>query len=296
MGLYERSWAEAADEFDAQYLGTIHDSDITWAQNNTLMRYRHGCLWNAKKAAMIDIPYQAARRAQPRCSNPLAACPLCGCEDGGTHMLSECSHPLIKGLVIERHNDVVRLIGKEVRATERFQDAVLLMDCSESDRQECDAQYSRVPDWLLHNTPAEQRQRMRPDILVVEGLSVDDVRGGTVPPRAKQECRIHIIEVGYGADTRLGQKRKEKEKQHEALRRSLVEAGWQVEPPHLILVGHGGGIGKTTSHFIRQTLGRKETASRRIIERIIKNTATRAQQIIGTRRKLERNASDAKPD
>lgn len=210
-------------------------------------------------------------------------------------MLSECTHPHIKGLVIERHNSVVRLIGREVRASARFQDAVMLMDGNESDRADCNAQYSRVPDWLLQNTPAEQRQRMRPDILIVEGLSIDDVSEGSVPPHAKRDCRIHIIEVGYGADTRLGDKRKIKEQQHETLRKSLTEEGWRVEPPHLILIGHGGCIGKSTTQFVRQTLGCKETITRRIIKRIIKNTAKRAQQIIGTRRKLERGPSDAKP-
>ena len=37
-----------------------------------------------------------------------AACPLCGEHDGITHMLGNCSHPLMKAMYIERHNAATR--------------------------------------------------------------------------------------------------------------------------------------------------------------------------------------------
>ena len=39
-----------------------------------------------------------------------AACPLCGEHDGITHMLGNCSHPMMKAMYIDRHNAATRKI------------------------------------------------------------------------------------------------------------------------------------------------------------------------------------------
>ena len=41
-----------------------------------------------------------------------ADCPLCGSNNGISHMLGSCTHPMMKAMFIERHNAAARMILK----------------------------------------------------------------------------------------------------------------------------------------------------------------------------------------
>lgn len=69
------------------------------------MRARWGGIYNAKIAARMKRPYLVPTRA--------GKCPLCGQDDGATHILGEC--PAHKHLHIERHNKVGRCILSHMR-------------------------------------------------------------------------------------------------------------------------------------------------------------------------------------
>ena len=40
--------------------------------------------------------------------------PLCRNPDPGTHVLGVCTHRLVKGLYIERHNEAVAIVGRAI--------------------------------------------------------------------------------------------------------------------------------------------------------------------------------------
>lgn len=62
----------------------------------------------------------------------------------------------------------------------------------------------------------------------------------------KQSAVIHVVEVGYGPDTRFLAKVEQKELQHELLIKALTDSGWKCQLHILILGGGGTLFGKTT--------------------------------------------------
>ena len=113
---------------------------------------------------------------------------------------------------------------------------------------------------------------MRPDILLIEGMSANqvqayqdmgtaqlgrgakrDYRGRTRAADDKQafrdKCQIHIIEVGYTSNTRYHEKMAEKNMQHDMLIAALRKEGWKV-CCHVVVLGTGGFIFKNTSDVL----------------------------------------------
>ena len=64
-----------------------------------------GQTWNMNQAWKQGRPYRPGMQV-PRCPG----CPLCKHADSIGHMLGECSHRIIKSIIIERHNHAARLI------------------------------------------------------------------------------------------------------------------------------------------------------------------------------------------
>ena len=70
------------------------------------LKLRHGTFWNAKLARRFQKPYLG------KASD--GKCPLCRNSDSGTHVLGVCTHRLVKGLYIEKHNEAVATAGKAI--------------------------------------------------------------------------------------------------------------------------------------------------------------------------------------
>ena len=73
------------------------------------LKLRHGTLWNVKLASHLQKPY-LGKASDGRC-------PLCRNHrnsDSGTHVLGACTHRLVEGLYIERHNEAVATAGKAI--------------------------------------------------------------------------------------------------------------------------------------------------------------------------------------
>ena len=91
---------------------------------------------------------------------------------------------------------------------------------------------TRFPPWLLPTMPARVRDKLRPDILNIQGLPVHaDIALTTASPslcHLQRSCRIHIAEVGYCSDSssRWLQARPAKELQQVGLCSALRDAGW----------------------------------------------------------------------
>ena len=70
------------------------------------LKLRHGTFWNAKLARHFQKPYFGKTSD--------GKCPFCKNPDSGTHVLGACTHRLVKGLYIERHNEAVATAGKAI--------------------------------------------------------------------------------------------------------------------------------------------------------------------------------------
>lgn len=84
-------------------------------------------------------------------------------------------------------------------------------------------------------------RRYRPDIFYLEGITFERLTSGNSLDDLKTAATLHIIEVGYSADTRVQQKRAEKIRQHELLVADLTRSGWNCLV-HVIVLGVGGSI------------------------------------------------------
>ena len=61
------------------------------------LKLRHGAFWNAQLARRFQKPYLGKASA--------GRCPLSKKPDSGTHGFGACTHRLVNGLYIERHNE-----------------------------------------------------------------------------------------------------------------------------------------------------------------------------------------------
>ena len=98
---------------------------------------------------------------------------------------------------------------------------------------------TRIPAWALPHTPADIRARLRPDLLIFQGLSSSDP---LIPPESDFAARlspstlaslqaatvVHLVELGFTSHDLLTLCAKEK--QHTLLVHHLQAAGWRLSP------------------------------------------------------------------
>lgn len=218
-----------------------------------------GLPWNQKKAFRYN-----------RAAN--STCPLCPEEDGTTHMYSACLHKNMQGHYISRHNKAVLIIYEGIQQG-AMGGSLCIIDATRKDELPDDAESSRMPEWLLPTTPAEDRKRMRPDIMLIQGMPANGIDAylslgvqhpgrGTKRERPNSQtsqtaqtnhekqrfrsgCTIHIIEVTYGSHTRYIDKIVEKTGQHDRLMDALRSEGWKVQY-HIVVLGVAGTIFNNT--------------------------------------------------
>ena len=133
------------------------------------------------------------------------SCPLCLAPlDSAGHLLGECSHRDIKSMHIARHNKAVGLIQDAI-ASGPLGGSYMVMDACGRDATPDTVAATRLPPWLLPTMPARVRDKLRPDILILEGLPLHTgIALTTASPslsHLQRSCRIHIIEVGYCSDS-----------------------------------------------------------------------------------------------
>ena len=149
-----------------------------------------------------------------------------------------------------------------------------------------DSMGTRLPPWMLPHLPTEVVAKLRPDILYIKGLPAE-MRNNMEPLEDKTGLTIHIVEIGYGPDTRYVDKRDEKQRQHQQLVTELRAAGWLVADPHVIILGTGATIYKATTAFLKNTLQLSRAKIRDTVHRLIRHAAHAAHTIVTTRRHLE---------
>jgi hypothetical protein len=293
QGEYYKHWQAIKNDVEHKHTAYLHSTAIPHKERNNIARCKYGSLWTAKKAAQIkSTHYQPCIHAPPQPDVPREyACPLCGQQDGAGHTLGGCAHPHMKGLVIERHNNAVRILVKAlVQARKLRAEGYLVVDAGNETQEAFPQSHTRLPAWMVpDDIDPVHRSHLRPDILYVEGLPNRDPTPADIVWH-KAHSKIHILEIGYCSDTRYHEACSRKEHQHQELTRILTAAGWQqVQPIQVIILGHCGTIFRPTDRVLRDLMGYTTQETDRIVHKLIRNTSKRATQLIGTRRHLERS-------
>ena len=87
---------------------------------------------------------------------------------------------------------------------------------------------SNIPSQVLRDVPETTLCRMRPDMLLIEKHTGDDVLPtlhDLEQPRHRRCCRVHVVEVGFCTEIAYAQKYQEKHEQHRNLLDLLRNAG-----------------------------------------------------------------------
>jgi hypothetical protein len=281
-GTYNNIWRNVWQHIWHALVPYIHSTEITHAARKTIYSYRLGTIYNAKIARRIKRPYWAKQHKRPQ-PGVIAPCPLCGQEDSGGHIMGSCEHPHLRGLVILRHNDAVRTLARALSLSTHLGDGLLCMDAG---KEGTDTLGTRIPPWILPKVKEAVRDGMRPDILFMQNAP-DVYAKRTMPLEDKTGVTLHLIELGYGPDTRYEEKRAAKQLQHKALVAALTDEGWTVQV-HTIIIGNGGTVFVDLQQFLRDTLKLTKQNQQKIARKIIRITVERAHQLLKTRRWLER--------
>jgi hypothetical protein len=174
-----------------------------------------------------------------------------------------------------------------------MQNCYTIMDATAADALPLGVSDNRVPAWILPEVPEATRLKMRPDILIIEGLKNEDVEGfqemGSYRATAMRQYTVHVIEVGYAANTRYLQKLQEKKEQHTRLCEALVAAGWKVQntDSHQIILGTGGDVHKTTEALLNSLGVADDDKRASALGKLSAWAVDKGQHIITSRRQLE---------
>ena len=112
---------------------------------------------------------------------------------------------------------------------------------------------------MLRDVPESLLRRMRPDMLLTEKHTGDDVLPtphNLEHPRHRRCCRVHVVEVGFCTEVAHAQKYREKQEQHRTLLDLLKSAGYACSCAdgqlHLLIFGSTGGMFKLTALHLTQ--------------------------------------------
>lgn len=247
------AWRNIAVDLDEVNEHLWKDRSITWSTLVQVMKYRWGCLWTAARAAQCKMPYMS--RPVRFDAEGKALCPLCGKPDSGAHIMGECTHKDMKKLHISRHNKGVWLVQRALSYSSKLGSKAMFVDAGLLQQTHAEVVGSGADLATLvtmapvpHPQP-DQVYITKPDIVVLKEHTVDSIRSRQRDGEHFDEGDgIILIELGYGADTKASDKRKQKMEQHRQLREHLTSMGYNVESDekHCVVLGHGATVYK---HF-----------------------------------------------
>ena len=105
-------------------------------------------------------------------------------------------------------------------------------------------------------------------------------------------CRVHVVEVGFRTEVAYAQKHKEKYEQHCTLLDLLKNAVYADVQLHLLIFGSTGGMLKLTALHLKR-LGVSQSKVDSLLQDMHWKVLRRLEQIVGTRRRLEHDSSQA---
>ena len=199
-------------------------------------------------------------------------------------MLGECRNPDIKSMIIKRHNDAVQLLYKAVLASD-IGGCYAIMDAGHLPGETI---HDRIPGWMLPNTPEAERTKMRPDLLLITGLTQREANNWSDNLQVHNKTRytIHIFEIGYGSDTCLENKERTKLEQHTNLVTALQKEGWTTNYTALPL-GTTGGITNNVVNALKDKLKLSHTQVDKTCHKLHDLAIRAAHALVRKRRYIE---------
>ena len=236
--IYVQAWRKTVTEGANTTISNAYmrHASITDAQRKNAKRFQYGVLPNNKsRHRMFPTKY------------PDSSCPICNhADDGGGHILGNCSHKTFKGMYINRHNEVVKTVHKTLTKG-GLGGCYTTVDGGRLDDDGVATSDGRtVPQWMLPFRDSSERVS-RPDIMIVQGMAYDSHRRNHPRPQEIQntlgkQCIVHLVEIGYCYDSKHGEKRVAKRQQHQELVQLLKANGWEKIQYHTIVVGCSGTV------------------------------------------------------
>lgn len=174
--------------------------------------------------------------------------------------MGSCTNPHLKSLYISRHNKALQKIWATLHSYTTRNNTIAIMDATGSTNRPPGIISTRLPLWLLPphlQTDPNITQtfiRMRPDLLIIEGLTqqqlpaLNDTDQATFHSTIKPRCTIHILELTYTFEALYSETLNRKQAQHQTLLQLLSDAGWTVSPAnvscpvHTVILGVSGVI------------------------------------------------------
>ena len=287
-GIYQSLWETKSHQLVPNCRQYIFKSNIPPASRGVILRYWNGCLYNQK------IAFRLKHSANDRC-------PMCRAPDSGTHMLGACTHPHITKLRIQRHNDVVRVVGRLIRSSLNLnlRNSHIIMDAGKAPDAIIGAEGHRIPNWLIPDTAKLKvdREKLRPDILCLtlphdtplEQIKQDLYSGKLTWKDFQEKSVIYILEISLCGDLRYDEHFLQKSEQHQQLKQALTDQGWpdiRLLPP--LLFGIGGSLYTQTKTMVSNTLRIPQHLITPAFEKIQRIAAQRACEIVRARREHDK--------
>ena len=233
--------------------GALPQSNSMWQSGKVqpkhlraVVKARLGLTCNKKLAKRQRRPYWFRHSTRPTTDSK---CPLCGGEDSVSHMTGGCTHPTIRGIILDRHNSTVARICKALQSR-RAGGCFTVRDAGKAeDVAKAGAACKRLHGlgWLLPTAP------FCPNVLRVHNLLPHPTLAEC--HRAAAQKQVHpsdVIEVGYCADTRWKDTYDERKRnQHNGLICALEAAGWPVRR-YTIMLGSLGAIYKSLLRHLQE--------------------------------------------
>ena len=268
-GIYYQSWQATVKSADGPLSnGLLHRSNqLMHREVKVALKYRWGLLYNR-----LAFKWGMA---------PSILCPLCGNEDGGTHMVSGCQHSSMQGMYTERHNKIGRIIIRAILNGDRG-GGICSMDLGSGDKAAADGVGIPVPRFvppaILPLLQTRALHKLKPDVLMVSG------NVGTSPANRQ----VHIVELKCCQDTRPDAPLQRATEQHAELRQQLIAAGYSESNIHIvpILIGVSGTIYKQHTLDSLHKLGVTRANARRCASKLHEQAIKCMHSIVTTRHAL----------
>ena len=315
---YVNIWKDLEQHLDLKASNAFWQStQISANATRQVLKARYGVMWNMRQAFKMHMPYWQG--------GPVARstrCPHCGEEDSTGHILNGCLHPELKSLCIERHNAAGRRIVKEMSKGKHGGHYTMGDLGSYEKVEQLGIKDNRVSHAILSDRtilgsglPVSIRQKLRPDIMVVEATYAE-VESRATPdklPAGKGKRRrlcktgqltsvietetrggrdrtVKIVEVGYTSEGRYVQKLDEKSDQHQQLKQLLQAEGFSTTVLPVIL-GCTGGIFTTATEAF-ENLGIDKQNITRLNRKLHCDAITWMHTIVKKRRALDATRLD----
>jgi ribonuclease HI len=248
----------------------------TDAQISQTLKFRHGqYVGNLRKTIIWPERFQ----------NPL--CTMCNLRELDTchHLLGRCTHPIIHGIRITRHNKVVWKLHT-LFLKHRHSRYYMLMNAGKNNNQPPD---NTVPLWLLPCQCGTRRctcpARLKPDLLMVVGL----LPTSPPPTHPTQNLTIQLIEFTYCPDKNPDNAIANKKTKYIELEQALQNRGWKVNTTIIITAGHRGASHKSSRDILHTHLKIPKQSIAECMKDIHQHTLQYLVTSILNKRKIENN-------